>query len=264
MSLVFTATIPHAPVLLPSIGAAYAKDLDPTLQALKELEGELYMMKPEILLVISPHLQIGEGYFPLNGAPVLKADFTEFGDSQTTFTYPTNNEQVSHLRYSMHQKHLPLNTINLPTMDYGTSVALALVASHLTGISVVSMGISSLSLEDHWNMGKAIRISLQESNKRIAVIGSADLGHKAGPDSPYGFSPQSQSFDSLIQTMIRENRLADIKTINPTIQTESGECGLRVFAMIFGLLEGLQVESKILSYQAPFGVGHLVSEYLVQ
>lgn len=264
MSLVFTATVPHAPLLVPSIGSTYAKELAPTLQALKELEGELYMMKPEMLLVISPHLQIGDGYFPLNGAPLLSASFKEFGDPKTTFSYPTDNEQVSHLRYSMHQKHLPLNTISQSEMDYGTSVALALVASHLTDISLVSMGISNLSLEDHWNMGKAIRVSLQESNKRIAVIGSADLGHKAGPDSPYGFSPQSQSFDSLIQTMIRENRLADIKTLNPNIQEESGECGLRVFAMIFGLLEGLQVESKILSYQAPFGVGHLVSEYLVQ
>lgn len=264
MSLVFTATVPHAPLLLPSIGAAQATELAPTLQAIKELEGELYMMKPEVLFIISPHLEIGVGYFPLNGAPVLTANFSAFGDSKTTFSFPTNNEQVSHLRYLMHKNHLPLNTISIEEMDYGTAVPLALLANHLSGLSVVSMGISNLSLEDHWNMGQAIRTCLQESNKRIAVIGSADLGHKTSPESPYGYSPDSQSFDSLIQTMIREKRLADIKTIHSNIQNESGECGLRVFAMIFGLLDGLEVESKILSYQAPFGVGHLVSEYLVQ
>lgn len=264
MSLVFTATVPHAPLLLPSIGASHAQELAPTLEAIKELEGELYMMKPEILLIISPHLEVGAGYFPLNGAPVLKANFEDFGDKKTTFSYPTNSEQISHLAYTMHQNHLPLNTISIEEMDYGTSVPLALLAGHLTGISVVSMGISNLSLEDHWNMGKAIRVSLQESNKRIAVIGSADLGHKVGPESPYGYSPDSQSFDRLIQTMIQENRLTDITHLNPAIQEKSGECGLRVFAMIFGLLDGLNVESKILSYQAPFGVGHLVSEYLVQ
>lgn len=264
MSLVFTATVPHAPLLLPSIGAAYAKELEPTLQAIKELEGELYMTKPEVLFVISPHLEIGVGYFPLNGSPLLKANFEAFGDTKTTFSFPTNSEQISHLRYLMHKSHLPLNTITIEDMDYGTAVPLALLANHLPGISLVSMGISNLSLEEHWNMGKAIRQSLQASNKRIAVIGSADLGHKTGADSPYGYSPHSQSFDTLVQTMIREKRFADIKNINTAIQDESGECGLRVFAMIFGLLDGLQVESKILSYQAPFGVGHMVSEYLVQ
>lgn len=263
MSLVFTATTPHAPLLLPNIGEKYAKDLQPTIQAMKELEGELYMMKPDMLFIISPHLEIGMGYFPLNGAPQLKANFSDFGDPKTTFSVTTDIEQISHLRYSLHKDHLPLNTISIEEMDYGTSVPLALLANHLPNVKVVSMGISSLSLQDHWNMGKAIRLSLQESNKRIAVIGSADLGHK-NPSSPYGFSAQSQSFDFIIQKMIREKRFSDIITINPQISEASGECGLRVFALIFGLLNDLNVESKILSYQAPFGVGHLVSEYIVQ
>lgn len=263
MSLVFTATTPHAPLLLPTIGAKYAKDLEPTLQAMKELEGELYMMKPDMIFIISPHLEIGVGYFPLNGAPQLKANFSDFGDTKTTFSVPTDIEQISHLRYAVHKTHLPLNTISIEEMDYGTSVPLALLGSHLPNIKVVSMGISNLPLQDHWEMGKAIRLSLQESNKRIAVIGSADLGHK-NPDSPYGFAADSQSFDSIIQKIIREKRFADIININPQVSEASGECGLRVFALLFGMLNDLNVESKILSYQAPFGVGHLVSEYVVQ
>lgn len=263
MSLVFTATTPHAPLLLPSIGAKYAKELEPTIQAMKELEGELYMMKPDTLFIISPHLEIGLGYFPLNGAPQLTANFSDFGDNTTTFSVTTDIEQISHLRYSLHKSHLPLNTISIEEMDYGTSVPLTLLGSHLPNMKVVSMGISNLPLEDHWNMGKAIRTSLQESNKRIAVIGSADLGHK-NPASPYGHAADSQSFDAIIQKMIKEKRFADIIKINPQVSEASGECGLRVFALIFGMLNDLNVEPKILSYQAPFGVGHLVSEYLVQ
>lgn len=264
MSLVFTATTPHAPLLLPSIGQAYAQELGPTLNALKELEGELYMMKPDTLLVISPHLEIGNGYFPLNGSPILRANFTDFGDPKTQFSLETDIEQVSHLRYYSHKRHNPLNTITIEEMDYGTSVPLALLAQHLTGVSVVSMGISNLPLEDHWNMGQTIRGCLQEYNKRVAVIGSADLGHKTTLESPYGYSPDSQSFDAIIQKIIREKRFSDIKSLNPSVHASSGECGLRVFTMIFGILDGLEVEAHLLSYQAPFGVGHLVSQYVVQ
>lgn len=221
------------------------------------------MMKPDVLFIISPHLEIGVGYFPLNGAPQLTADFSDFGDSKTKFSFSTDIEQISHLRYSLHKDHMPMNTISIQEMDYGTSVPLALLANHLPNVKIVSMGISSLPLQAHWDMGRSIRLSLQESNKRIAVIGSADLGHK-NPDSPYGHSPDSQSFDTIIQTIIHEKRFSDIININPTVSEASGECGLRVFALLFGMLNNLNVDSKILSYQAPFGVGHLVSEYVVQ
>lgn len=264
MSLVFCATTPHAPLLLPTIGQPYAKDMAPTLQAMKELEGELYVMKPDVLFVISPHLEIGVGYFPLNGAPELTSDFSAFGDSTTHLKYQTDIEQLSHLQYYFRQHHLQVNTISIPEMDYGTAVPLALLANHLPKIKVVSFGISSASLEDHWAVGKALRASFQESNKRIAVIGSADLGHKTNIQSPYGYSPDSQSFDSVIQSIITQKKFADILHINPRVSEEAGECGLRVFALIFGILDGLQVETKLHSYQAPFGVGHVVSEFIVQ
>ena len=44
---------------------------------------------------------------------------------------------------------------------------------------------------------------------------------------------------------------------------EAGECGLRSFSFVLGILEesGINWHPEILSYQGPFGVGYLVMNF---
>ncbi|GAI58233.1 unnamed protein product, partial [marine sediment metagenome] len=44
---------------------------------------------------------------------------------------------------------------------------------------------------------------------------------------------------------------------------EAGECGLRSFCFLLGILEasGIAWQPEILSYQGPFGVGYLVANF---
>ena len=39
----------------------------------------------------------------------------------------------------------------------------------------------------------------------------------------------------------------------------AGECGLRSILILLGALDGLNWKPEILSYEAPFGVGYLVT-----
>ena len=42
--------------------------------------------------------------------------------------------------------------------------------------------------------------------------------------------------------------------------SEAGECGLRSIVIMLGIVSTLDWKVKILSYEAPFGVGYLVAE----
>jgi len=44
---------------------------------------------------------------------------------------------------------------------------------------------------------------------------------------------------------------------------EAGECGLRSFCFLLGILEasGISWQPEILSYEGPFGVGYLVVNF---
>jgi len=44
---------------------------------------------------------------------------------------------------------------------------------------------------------------------------------------------------------------------------EAGECGLRSFCFLLGILEasGIDWQPEILAYEGPFGVGYLVANF---
>jgi MEMO1 family protein len=53
MSLVFAAISPHPPLLIPSIGKEAIKKIQKTKEALEKLEEDLYLSRPEIIIIIS-------------------------------------------------------------------------------------------------------------------------------------------------------------------------------------------------------------------
>ena len=42
---------------------------------------------------------------------------------------------------------------------------------------------------------------------------------------------------------------------------DAGECGYRSILILMGILDGLNIKPRILSYEGPFGVGYLVADY---
>src|SRR5699024_5400634 len=50
---------------------------------------------------------------------------------------------------------------------------------------------------------------------------------------------------------------------DPDFSEVAAECGLRPFIIMAGALDGKSVESKLLSYQGPFGVGYAVASFTV-
>ena len=91
MPLVFTAICPHSPQLVLTTDKAISRKLSKTKKAIKQLEEELYSAKPDVVLIITPHGKIIEGSAcTINQAPILKADFVDFGDLQTKLEYRNN------------------------------------------------------------------------------------------------------------------------------------------------------------------------------
>ena len=57
------------------------------------------------------------------------------------------------------------------------------------------MGLSALSVMDHYHMGKLITMVAEELDRRIVFIASGDLSHKLKEDGPYGFAKEGVQFD---------------------------------------------------------------------
>jgi len=150
--------------------------------------------------------------------------------------------------------------ISSPHPDWGFNVPLFFLAGDFDGkIRTYLMGTENPDY--YFEQGKK---TYQETdkNKKIAVIASGDLSHCLKKDGPYGFQADGPKFD---KTLIESLKKKDIKTILKLDEMfpEAGECGLRSFCFLLGILEasGLNWQPEILSYEGPFGVGYLTADF---
>jgi len=148
-------------------------------------------------------------------------------------------------------------TIN--SLEYlGFDVPLFFLAKNFKGeIKKILVGLGEP--RDYFEKGK----DFQVGEGRIAVIASGDLSHCLRKDGPYAFHPDGPNFDKEFIDALKKKDLEKIFKLDK-LYPQAAECGLRSFCFTLGVLEGSHIDwyPKILSYEAPFGVGYLVAKLL--
>ncbi|MDP3970755.1 MAG: class III extradiol dioxygenase subunit B-like domain-containing protein [bacterium] len=255
MPFVFATIVPHSPLTVPGISDDKKNQVAATIQALKEIEGELYVMQPDTLFVISPHAPISEEAFSVHISTKFIGNFQEFGDQNTKLEYQCDVEMVSKIReYADSHKGVPVNTLDQNEMDYGTSVALYHLTQHSPNVKIVPISVSLLGSDDHFAFGKLLRHVASRSNKRIAIVASAELSHALEPDG--------KTFDLKVQEMIYDRKLTEILKLNPDlIENAQVVNGYKALTILFGAIADVGPEPHILSYESPFGVGMMVAQF---
>ena len=81
-------------------------------------------------------------------------------------------------------------------------------------------------------------------------------------DGPYGFHPQGPKFDEELVESLKKKDIENILKLDDKYP-EAGECGLRSFCFLLGMLEESKIDwqPEILSYEGPWGVGYLVANF---
>jgi len=157
--------------------------------------------------------------------------------------------------------------ISAPHPDWGFNVPLFFLAKDFKGeIQTYLIGLESPQF--YFEQGQKLYQKLrgeQFSAKKVALIASGDMSHCLKEEGPYGFQPDGPRFD---EALIKALKHKDIETILKLdeIYPEAGECGLRSFCFMLGILEasGLDYQPEILSYEGPFGVGYLVANFKIK
>jgi len=260
MSIIFSAIVPHPPVLIPAIGKENLERLKLTVNAYKKLEEDLYVSQPETIIIISPHGFIQPDAFTMNLNPEFVGNFEEFGDFVTKIHLTGDLGLAYKIREKMETK-APLQLISNPNLDHGCSVPLYLLMQHLPNVKIIPIYYSGLDLAAHFKFGQLLKRELLFNKSRVAVIASGDLSHCLTKDAPAGYSAKGKKFDKKLIEFLTQGKTADILKINPDFIAEAGECGLKSIVILLGILEGINYQPQLLSYEAPFGVGYLVMKF---
>jgi len=202
MPIVFAAISPHPPIILPSVGSKEDRgEVKKTIENLEKLGKKLAKVKPDTIIVSSPH------------------------------------------------------------PDWGFNVPLFFLAKDFKG-KIETFLIGTESPQFYFEEGKRLYdLKIKNLKLKIALVASGDMSHCLKEDGPYGFNPNGPKFDKELIESLKKKDIENILKLDEKYP-QAGECGLRSFCFILGILEGSGInwQPEILSYEGPFGVGYLVAD----
>ena len=169
-------------------------------------------------------------------------------------------ESLSSLREKFKKAKPDSVIISSPHPDWGFNVPLFFIGKDFKGeIKTHLMGLETP--EFYFEEGKKIAGEL-DKNKKYALVASGDMSHCLKENGPYGFQPDGPKFDQELIESLKKKDIKNILTLDNKYP-EAGECGLRSFCFILGILEasGIKYQPEILSYEGSFGVGYLVANF---
>lgn len=270
MPLVYAAFCPHAPVLVPEIAKGEVKESEPTEEAMIKLAERFIKAKPDILIIASPHAPIFREEMGVCAAGNLVANFSGFG-VEIARVFKNSKETVAELKKLCAEHNLPLSAydeydqpgyeeFDEHELDHGVFVPLYFLQKAGWEGQVVPVAISDLGEQLHKKFGHIIAELAKHSKKRIAFIASGDLSHTGSTEGPMYFQELGEYFDELVLDALEAGKSEAVLNIDETLQEEVTDNGIITLAVLTGVL-GREFETKVLSYQAPYGVGYLVADF---
>ncbi|MCX6782188.1 MAG: AmmeMemoRadiSam system protein B [Candidatus Magasanikbacteria bacterium] len=262
MSLVFAAITPHPPLLIPSIGKDELRKVAKTKQAMDDLEEQLYAAHPDAIVIISPHGSFFPDVFTINYCTEYYSDLKQFGDLSTKLKFSGDFELAHRLRDATKREHLPATMISEEKLDHGAIVPLYYLTRHLPNCKIIQLGFCNLDYKTHLEFGALLKEEIFKLNKRIAVVASGDMSHALSNDAPAGFNKHGQEFDAKMRELLMAKNLAGILKMDAGFVEQAAECGLRSILILLGMLQNIRYDYRELSYEGPFGVGYLTSQFI--
>jgi len=261
-SVVFAGIAPHPPIMVPEVGREAIAEVRHSIDAMADLTQRVIRSGAETLILISPHAPLDTNAFVAYDGPQLHADFANFRAPTATVHAQLDDELLNEITRSAAEHNLATIRIKGFDLDHGTAVPLYFLQRNGWNGSVVALGYSFLSNEDHLRFGNCIRQAVDMLGRPVAFIASGDLSHRLKPEAPAGYNPQAHLFDEEVVDAIQSCATNRIVDLDPELRKMAGECGYRSMLVALGVAQGLEPSCEVISYEAPFGVGYLVAQLL--
>ncbi len=259
-AIVFSGIAPHPPIMVSEVGGDACRAVDASIKGMAEFTRRVIESGAETVVIISPHAPLDARAFVAYHAAELAGDFRNFRAPGIEISFPLDQDLLAAITDTSSANNYEILPLEKLPLDHGTLVPLYFLARNGWRGSVVALGYSFLSNEDHLKFGECLRVAIQSLQRPVAIVASGDLSHRLKPDAPAGFHPAAHQFDDKVVASLRDNEPLQIANIDHELRRTAGECGYRSMLVALGATSELPPACEVLSYEAPFGVGYLVAQ----
>ena len=250
--------VPHPPMIVPEVGRGSEKQVEATRDAYVRAAKDIAALKPETVIISSPHAAMYADYFHISPGAGAEGSFARFRAPQVRFREAYDSALVQAVERLAKEQGFPAGTMGRrdPALDHGTMVPLYFIRQQYAGFRLVRIGLSGLPLEEHYRLGQLIRRAVEETGRRVVYVASGDLSHKLQDYGPYGFAPEGPVYDRRIMDVCGRAAFGELFDFDEAFCDRAAECGHRSFVIMAGVLDGLAVEAERLSHEDVTGVGY--------
>lgn len=259
--------VPHPPIIIPEIGKGQEKLIQDTINGYKKAAKMITDLKPETIVILSPHSLVYSDYFHISPGRSARGNFGSFGAGSVAFEINYDTEFAAELSRQAKMHDLSAGTMGErdKSLDHGTMVPLYFIRDAYGGdikCRIVRIGLSGLPLSEHYRLGMLIKKTSEMLDLRVGIVASGDLSHVLKEDGPYGYREEGPVYDRLIMDVMSRAYFGDLFGFSEAFCGKAGECGHQSFVIMAGCFDGMAVKSEKLSYEGPFGVGYGVCTFI--
>ncbi len=257
--------VPHPPIIIPDIGKGEEKKIQKTIDAYHAVAREIGSLKPDTIVLMSPHQILYSDYFHISPGKSASGDMAQFRAPHVQMEVRYDTEFVEQICKLADAADFPAGTEGErdKRLDHGTMVPLYFVNQYLKDYRLVRIGLSGLPLKMHYQLGQYIQEADKILNRTTVLIASGDLSHRLKEDGPYGYQKEGPEYDSRIMDVMGKAAFGELLEFPEDLCEKAGECGHRSFTIMAGVLDKRKVEAEALSYEGVFGVGYGICSYTV-
>lgn len=264
MAVSHVYAVPHPPLIIPSVGKGQEKKIQRTIDAYEKVATEIAEIGPDTVIIVTPHSALYKDYIHISPGKNASGDFHRFG-SRVTLDTVYDHELALEIGRAADNEGIPAGPLGEKdkSLDHGFLVPFWFINRYCKSIKTVRISVSGLSYLQHYQFGKCIAGIADSLDRRAVLVASGDLSHRLLDEGPYSYAHEGPVFDEAITEALARADFLSMLSFDEGFCEAAGECGLRPFLVMAGCLDGKAVESELLSYEGPFGVGYSVSRFKV-
>ena len=230
--------VPHPPMIIPQIGKGSENQIRKTIESYEAVAAEIAEIRPETIIITSPHAVMYADYFHISPGEKAEGDFGQFRAQGVRFRETYDAGLVNAVCALAKAKNFPAGTLGERDrrLDHGTMVPLYFIEQKYRDFRLVRIGLSGLSLMDHYAFGQIIRQAAEETGRKAVLVASGDLSHKLQPYGPYGFAKEGPEYDRRIMDTAGRADFGEMLAFDETFCEKAAECGHRSFVIMAGAL----------------------------
>ena len=258
MPILAAYMVPHPPLIVAQVGKGAEKQVQKTIDSYTQAAKEIASLRPETILITSPHAVMYADYFHISPGKEAHGDFGSFRARDVVFRETYDDGLVREICSIADAEDFPAGTLGErdKRLDHGTMVPLYFVRQAYSDFRLVRIGLSGLPYADHYAFGRLLQKAVENTGRRVVLIASGDLSHKLQSYGPYGYAPEGPQYDERIMDVCSRAAFGELLDFDEAFCERAAECGHRSFVIMAGALDGVAVEAKRLSHEDVTGVGY--------